>query len=277
MKAFCVILFLLFLYLWMIRPARQTRKEKMKPFEEVYLTHRGFFNNADIPENSLPAFAKTVRNGLGTELDVQLTTDNRLVVFHDQNLKRMCGVDRILTDCSYEELQEYPLLDTEERIPLLEEVLDLLKPDTPLIIEIKPEGDAIRTLEETVRMMKNRHHLYVMESFNPVVVYHLKQHHPEIIRGQLAYDMFKDKENTSPFLIRLICTNLLGNCLTRPDFIAYDVDSKNNLSFLLCSKLFKAECVAWTVKNEDDLAYARKYYQQVIFDTFVPSDITEHD
>lgn len=271
------ILLILMIYLYLIKPAGKKRKDKMKPFEEVYLTHRGFFNNIDIPENSLPAFAKTVRNGLGTELDVQLTTDNRLVVFHDQNLKRMCGVDKKLTDCSYEELQQYRLLDTEEKIPLLEEVLKLLKPDTPLIIEIKPEGDAIRTCEETVKMMKDRSNLYVMESFHPGVVYYLKKHHPEIIRGQLAYDMFADKENTDTFLTRFICTNLLGNCMTRPDFVAYDVNSKHNLSFLLCSKLFKAECVAWTVKNEDDLAYARKYYQQVIFDTFVPSDISERD
>ncbi len=277
MKALCAILFLSVIYLWLIKPARQTRKDKMKPFEEVYLTHRGFFNNADIPENSLPAFARTVRNGLGTELDVQLTTDNRLVVFHDQNLKRMCGVDRILTDCSYEELQQYRLLDTEETIPLLEEVLKLLKPDTPLIIEIKPEGDAIRTCEETVKMMKERDRLYVMESFHPGVVYYLKKHHPEIIRGQLAYDMFSDKNSTASFLTRFICTNLLGNCLTRPDFIAYDVNSRHNLSFLLCSQLFKAECVAWTVKSENDLAYARKYYQQVIFDTFVPADIEVRD
>ena len=264
-------------YLVLIKPAGQSRKEKMKPFEEVYLTHRGFFNNIDIPENSLPAFAKTVRNGLGTELDVQLTTDNRLVVFHDESLKRMCGIDKKLTDCSYEELQGYPLLNTEERIPLLEEVLVLLKPDTPLIIEIKPEGDAIRTCEETVRMMKERDHLYIMESFHPAVVKHLKDHHPEIIRGQLAYDMFSDKENKHSFLISLICTNLLGNILTKPDFIAYDVHSRYNPSFLLCSLLYKAECVAWTVQNENDLAYARKYCQQIIFDSFIPSDLTAID
>ncbi len=154
---------------------------------------------------------------------------------------------------------------------------EMMKPDTPLIIEIKPEGDAIRTCEETVKLMKNYDRLYVMESFNPAVVRYLRTHHPKIIRGQLAYNMFRDEENKNPFMISFICTNLLGNILTRPDFIAYDVQSKNILSFLLCSRLFRAECVAWTVKNEDDLKYARKYYQQIIFDTFVPSDISVRD
>ena len=277
MKIILFVIVLMILYLWMIKPRRQDRREMMKPFEAVYLTHRGFFNNTDVPEKSLPAFEKTVRNGLGMELDVQLTTDDKLVVFHGRSLKRMCGIDKDLTDCSYEELQQYRLLDTDCRIPLFEDVLNMLKPDTPLIIEIKPEGDAIRTCEETVKLMKNYDRLYVMESFNPAVVRYLRTHHPEIIRGQLAYNMFRDEENKNPFMIGFICTNLLGNVLTRPDFIAYDVQSKNILSFLLCSRLFKAECVAWTVKNEDDLKYAHKYYQQIIFDTFVPSDISVRD
>ena len=265
------------IYLILIKPGRQTRKARMKPFEEVYITHRGFYDNEGIPENSLPAFRKTVRNGMGTELDVQLTKDGRLVVFHDHSLKRVCGIDKVLTDCTYEELQQYPLLNTEERIPLFEDVLKVLKPDTPLIIEIKPEGDAIRTCEETVQLMKNYDYTYIIESFNPLVVRYLKNRHPEIIRGQLAYNMLDDKENKYSFIIKFACTNMLTNILTKPDFIAYHVHSPYNLSFMICSKIFRAECVAWTVQNEKDLAYARKYYQQVIFDSFIPSDVTACD
>ncbi|MBR2702116.1 MAG: hypothetical protein IKE77_08540 [Erysipelotrichaceae bacterium] len=272
-----IIIILILIYLFLIKPGRQTRREMMKPFEKVYLTHRGFYDNRTIPENSLPAFRKTVRNDLGTELDVQLTKDGRLVVFHDRSLKRMCGIDRVLTECTYDELMQYPLLNTGVKIPLFEEVLAVLKPDTPLIIEIKPEGDAIRTCEETVQLMKSYDYTYIMESFNPLVVKYLKERHPEIIRGQLAYNMVGDENNRYPFIVRFACTNLLTNLVTRPDFIAYDVHSPLNLSFLLCSKLFRAECVAWTVQNEKDLTHARKYYQQVIFDSFIPADITTCD
>ena len=85
----------------------------MKPYEKRYIAHRGLFNNRDIPENSLPAFRKAVQNGYGIELDVQLTKDDRLVVFHDGSLQRMTGVSKNLIDCSYEELPEYRLLETE--------------------------------------------------------------------------------------------------------------------------------------------------------------------
>lgn len=258
-------------YLFLIKPnTKKNRIEKMKSFEEVYLTHRGLFNNVDVPENSLIAFKKTVENGYGTELDVQLTLDNKLVVFHDETLLRMCGIDKKLRDCTYKELQTYNLLNTNEKIPLFKDVLDILKEDTPLVIEIKPEGDYIKTTDETINLIKLYKRNYTMESFNPNVVKHLKDKYPEIIRGQLAYDMLNDQKAKGSCLLKFALTNLLTNFMTRPDYIAYDIKNMNNLSFKICSKLFKAECVAWTVKSEDDLIKCKKYYRQFIFDSFVP-------
>ena len=257
-------------YLFLIKPnINKKRAEKMKSFEKVYLTHRGLFNNLDTPENSIKAFEKTVENGYGTELDVQLTKDNKLVVFHDESLLRMCGVDKKLTECTYDKLQKYNLLNTNEKIPLFKDVLDVLKEDTPLIIEIKPEGDYIKTTDETIKLIKTYKRNYTVESFNPNVVKHLKDNYPEIIRGQLAYNMLKDSKAKENFFIKFALTYLLLNFFTRPDYIAYDINNMNNLSFKLCSKLFKAECVAWTVKSQKDLTKAKKYYKQIIFDSFI--------
>ena len=108
-----IILIIILVYLLMLMPnMNKERKEAMSSFEDVYIAHRGLFNNVDIPENSLIAFKKAVKHGYGIELDVQMTTDKKLVVFHDVNLFRMCGVDKKLTDCSYEELQQYNLVNT---------------------------------------------------------------------------------------------------------------------------------------------------------------------
>jgi glycerophosphoryl diester phosphodiesterase len=52
--------------------------------------HRGLWGG-DIPENSLRAFEAAAREGVGCELDVRVTADGKLVVFHDPTLKRMCG------------------------------------------------------------------------------------------------------------------------------------------------------------------------------------------
>ncbi len=246
------------------------RKDALKPYEEVFIAHRGLFNNIDIPENSLAAFKKAVENGYGIELDVQLTTDNQLVVFHDESLLRMTGVDKLIRNCSYEELNNYHLLNTKHSIPLFSEVLKVLNKDTPLIIEVKPEGRYIETTKKTVELIKNYDGIYNMESFNPLVVKYLKENEPQIIRGQLAYNSLKDSNSkTNPFL-KFILTNLLFNFISKPDYIAYDHNSMDNLSFKICSKIYKAKCVAWTIKSDADYKKASPYYDCFIFDSYIP-------
>ena len=269
MKILIIMLVLILLYLFFIAP-NTSRKNQMEPYEKAYIAHRGLFNNKDIPENSLPAFQKAVDNGYGIELDVQITLDDKLVVFHDGNLQRMTGVDKMLIDCTYEELQQYHLLDTDEKIPLFSEVLAVLHKDTPLVTEIKTEGRNILNTKMTVQMLREYGGLFNIESFNPNVVRYLKNNEPDIIRGQLSYDSLKNKENGVPLILRFFTTNLLTNFLTRPDYIAYDINSSDNLSFRLISRLFKGECVAWTVKNPEQLKKAEEYYQSIIFDSFIP-------
>ncbi len=57
------------------------------------------------------------------ELDVHLTADGRLAVFHDDGLLRMCGVPEKLEDLTYAELRKLRLAGQDEHIPLLGEVL----------------------------------------------------------------------------------------------------------------------------------------------------------
>ena len=132
MSVILVILWSPLLYLWMLGPNRPRRKE-MRPFEKTYVAHRGLYDPAKgIPENSLTAFRLAAEAGYGMEMDLQLTRDGKLVVFHDKTLERMCGVKVNLTDLTYEELQSYRLSGTEERIPLFDEVLEVVDGRTPL-------------------------------------------------------------------------------------------------------------------------------------------------
>ncbi len=96
-----------------------------------------------IPENSMKAFRLAVRHGFGSELDVHLTADDRLVVFHDDSLLRMTGTDRRIEEMTWDELRQIRLLDTECRIPLLEEVFDLYTSSAALTQRVdrrRPEG-----------------------------------------------------------------------------------------------------------------------------------------
>ena len=93
-------------FLFMIAPKMIHRVDRT-PFFNRHYAHRGLFDNqTDAPENSLAAFKKAVDAGYGIELDVQLSKDNRLVVFHDASLKRMCGVEGKVWDYTLEELKQ---------------------------------------------------------------------------------------------------------------------------------------------------------------------------
>lgn len=264
-----ILVILLGLYLFALLP-NLSRKDKLKPYENKYIAHRGLFNNVDIPENTISSFSKAVENNYGIELDVQLTTDNKLVVFHDESLLRMTGIDKLLRECSYDEIKDIKLLKTNETIPLFEDVLKVLHKDTPLIIEVKPEGRYIETTKATVEMMRNYDGLYNMESFNPYVVKYLKENEPQIIRGQLSENYFKTTSNLR-WYEKFILTNLLFNFYNKPDYIAYDCKNTSNISFNIVSRLYKAECVAWTIKSQKQLEDNKKYYKCFIFDSFIPN------
>ena len=116
--------------------------------------HRGLWNER-APENSLSAFELAARAGYGIELDIQLSKDEKVVVFHDTSLKRMCGVERKVCDLTLAELKTLTLGKTECRIPTLVEVLELIDGRVPLLIELKGEdldttlcGHAAKILDE---------------------------------------------------------------------------------------------------------------------------------
>ena len=104
--------------------------------ELVYIAHRGLHDEV-IPENSILAFKKALKKKMAIELDLQLTKDGEVVVFHDRNLKRMTGFDKRVDECFYKDIKGIKLKDSKETIPLLQDVLKLVAGKVFLDIEIK--------------------------------------------------------------------------------------------------------------------------------------------
>ena len=263
-----VLVILTIVYLVSLAPNTK-RGEKFRPFEERYIAHRGYFIKDEIPENSIKAFARAVEFGYGVELDVQLTYDKKLVVFHDDNLRRMCGIDKNIWDCTYEELQQYFLNGTNERIPLFTDALKVISGKVPLIVEIKTSEFWRETSEATALILDNYKGCYCMESFNPYIVEWFKKNRPDVIRGQLATDFFKDEPQMS-FIRKFILTNLLMSNRAKPDFIAYNHKHKNQFSYKLLRKLYRVKNAAWTIRTQQELNYACDVFTCMIFDSFTP-------
>ena len=170
-------------YLIAIAPRLCERPERMP---KVYYAHRGLHDNiSDAPENSLAAFQKAVDAGYGIELDVQMTADGKVVVVHDFNLKRISGVDKEIDQCTYEELQDYPIYGSDQRVPLFEDVLKAVDGKVPLIVELKyKEGSKI--CEKAQEILNGYTGIYCIESFHPQVLVWYRKNYPHICRGNHA-------------------------------------------------------------------------------------------
>lgn len=108
--------------LFMLAPGRVTKRQRA-PFQNVNFAHRGLHSrDKSVPENSLER-SNWRPARLRHRLDVQLSKDGQVVVFHDDDLKRVCGVDCRVDEKTYAELTELRLCGTEYTVPLFTEVL----------------------------------------------------------------------------------------------------------------------------------------------------------
>lgn len=255
-------------YCYLLKP-NISRKEKMKPFEDVLIAHRGLFDNRSVPENSLTAFFRADEAGYGIELDVRLTADNKLAVFHDASLKRMCGIKKKVEECTYEELQRYQLLGTDEKIPLFDDVLEVIGERTPLIIEIKTAGRSAKISAALAAELADYNGIFCVESFDPMAVRWFSKYKPEVMRGLLSTNHRKAAGKKS-VLSGLLITSLLFNRYAEPDFIAYNFEYSSDPAFKLCRRLYDPVCAAWTVRNNETLEFVRSDFDIIIFDSFYP-------
>lgn len=231
--------------------------------------HRGLHSkDKSVPENSLAAFSLAADKGYGIELDIQLTADEQVVVFHDDNLKRVCGVDKALCDCTYEELRKFRLHDTDERIPLFGDVLSLVGGRVPLIVELKNSKRNALLCAKSAAMLDEYKGAYMIESFNPGIVRWFKKHRPHVVRGQLATGR-KDYASL-PFYQGAILTLLLANFAARPHFVAFKHENSHHKARLSLFKALGGKLVAWTVRDTDDIAYCLKRFDAIIFEFFEP-------
>lgn len=236
----------------------------------VRYAHRGLHDlAAGRPENSLAAFQAAVEQGFGAELDVHLMADGKLAVVHDSSLERVCGKQVFIEDLTAAELLDYPLQETHETIPLLEDVLALFEGRTPLIVELKVErGNEDALTDAAMALLKDWNGTYCIESFHPSVLLRLKEKYPDVIRGQLSTNFMKGK--ALPLPKGFIATNLLTTWLAQPDFIAYSWQDRGNVSLRLMKRLYNVHEVAWTVRDRETMDMLEKEGVPVIFERFVP-------
>lgn len=229
----------------------------------VNYAHRGL-HTKEIPENSLAAFENAVNNGYGMELDVQLSRDGEVMVFHDYTLTRMTGDDRKLSDLTASELRELNLNGTEEKIPYLKEVLELVDGKVPLLIELKGESADTALCPKVCEILDKYNGTYLIESFNPMLLAWFKKNRKDVLRGILTTKSCKER-GLSP--LNFLLDSMMLNVLSRPDFVAYDRRYKK-FSVSACKKMFSLPAFIWTVRKREELEGLPKD-DNIIFEGFL--------
>ncbi len=253
------------LYLWLVAPGRNGPGTGVLA-GRLY-AHRGLHDgNKRVPENSVAAFRRAVEAGYGIELDVQLTADRQLVVHHDGNTRRVCGVDAEIRRTMYAVL---PALPDGSPVPTFAEVLGLVNGRVPIIVEIKPYGNPAENAAATLEALRDYRGPYCVESFHPLIVRYFRRHAPGVVRGQLSAGGKRNPKELglgSFVLLKYLLIDVLG----RPHFVAYSAAEDRNLSMALMKRVFHPLLVAWTIRNQAALDRAREAYDLVIFELFTP-------
>lgn len=231
--------------------------------------HRGL-HGSGLPENSMAAFRTALNGGYGIELDLHLLSDGNLAVIHDSLLKRTTGAEGRIEDLTTADLKNYHLEGTVETISTFRDVLELFDGKAPMIVELKPVGGNHAALaEEACRQLEGYSGAYCIESFDPRCLFWLKKNRPQIVRGQLSMNFFRNPEG-QPLPIQAALTCHLLNFLSRPDFIAYKFADRNRLGCFLCRRLWHIQGVAWTLRTPEEHKQAQKEGWLSIFENFRP-------
>ena len=225
--------------LFLVAPGNVTKRQKA-PFDGRSFAHRGLHSeDKSVPENSLEAFRLAASVGYGVELDVKLE------------------------DLRYDELKLLRLCGTSHRIPLLTEVLGVIRGKGPLIVELKNGSRNKELCEKTYAILSEYEGQVCIESFNPMIVRWFRRHAKDLVRGQLA-TIRKDYGDTVSKPTAFLLSRCLLNFLSRPQFIAYRIGFRPLT--VRVSEALGAMRFGWTARNER----AERHRDAVIFEFYRP-------
>ena len=150
------------------------------------IAHRGL-HNSQIPENTLPAFVKCVDKNYIIELDIHILSDNTIVVYHDHNLKKLTGVNKVIETLTYAQLSSIKI-DKKYTIPTLEQVMHIVDGKVPILIEIKDVDNNSKFEEELVKILDNYKGEFAIQSTNPFVIDWFYKNRKDYVIGLIVFN-----------------------------------------------------------------------------------------
>lgn len=244
-------------------------------FLTMPLAHRALHDVADgRPENSRAAVTAAIDAGFGIEIDLQLSSDEQAMVFHDYDLARLAEADGTVQQRDAATLAGIRLRGGEEGIPTLPEILSLVAGQVPLLIELKDQqgqmGQTDGILEQaTAEALKSYQGPVAVMSFNPNSVMQMAELAPDVPRG-IVTSSYAPDDWPLPVAICDRLRDIPDYDASLSSFISHELDdlSRPRVAAL---KEAGADVLCWTVKSPQDAAEALKVAQNITFEGYLPT------
>ena len=150
------------------------------------IAHRGL-HNSQIPENTLSSFVKCVDKNYIIELDIHILSDNTIVVYHDHNLKKLTGVNKVIETLSYAQLSQFKI-NKKYTIPTLKQVMHIVNGEAPILIEVKDVDNNSKFEEELVKILDNYKGEFAIQSTNPFVIDWFYKNRKDYVIGLIVFN-----------------------------------------------------------------------------------------
>jgi len=245
-------------------------------FFKAPIAHRGLHNAKNgVIENSLGAIKAAINGGYGIEIDIQPSSDLTPMVFHDYLLDRLTGQSGPIKSHTTDALGEIKLVGSDESIPTLSEVLNVIDGQVPLLVEIKDQdmrlGPDIGNFQDHVcNVLKDYTGPLAVMSFSPASMARVKELAPDLSIG-LVTDPFKaeDWPNVPEARRHELASIPVAESIDI-DFISHQ---QKDLGSPVVAKLKSRglPIFCWTIRSAEDETRARKIADNVTFEGYVPA------
>ena len=240
--------------------------------------HRGLHDvSKGIVENTPSAVQASLDQQLGFEIDLRFTSDGSVMVFHDDTLERLTHETGLVADKTLAELQKVRFKNTSDKMMSLQNLLELVEGRVPMLLELKSgwrldDISAQHFVVAIIMAMKDYKGNYAIMSFDPRLIIHYRKLAPTTPRGLIS-ERFLDGAHWSHLSLfeRLHRRFLLSFRQSRPDFIAYDIESLPAIAPIIARSLFHRPLLTWTVRSGEQQKRARKYCDAMVFEGFRPT------
>lgn len=222
----------------------------LKVIKDKIFSNCGIYDNKRIYENTTASFQRALKNNYPIKIDLHLTKDNKLIIFQDDNTERLLHIDEEINKLTYEEI----LYLSKYKIPTIEETLELVKGQVPLLIELKGVSKK-RKMEKLVANIMSKYNgpFALCSKHMRTVTYYTKKY-PNFIVGYVL-----DETNKNRFFL-----------FRGYDFLNIDMDLYDDRKV---RKLRESTTVLGHIaKDKEDLLKNKRIYDNLICDNLLEID-----